>query len=535
MLNTLTCPHCFARFPAGEHNCPHCGIEVENKNPQGALPYGAPLTERYVVGRFLHADGEGLSYEAVEIGTATPVRMKEYLPITLAEDRAIDGSVNAKQGSGVLFKTTRMDFADLYRALKGITKVRGLHRVLDVVEANNTVYAVLAPLEGKPLTAYLRKIPEGKLAPEAAHRLLADVFTGVEALHAAALVHRGISPENIIVQPDGTACLTGYATIGLRTIGTTLRPQLYEGYSAPEQYTPAEFEGRYTDVYCLAAVYYFLLTGQAPISAGQRLVVDANPSVRSLTQSVPRCYSDLLALALSMRPAERMQGVGELFDCLVSPELARERLLLLKRSKKKKRPHPATGHVGLIMILCSVAICCAAWYLISFRFSVQEEPILPEPTPTVQPTAAPVLVDNFVGLLYSQLVSTTAYNDKYLFYVAQEQYSDEVAGTVLAQSPVAGQALGDDVTVALTVSKGPEMVEVPQLFGFTQESAAEELAAAGLTASFVMKVNDGSYASGCVIKTDAEAGTSVQTGTTITVYIAADRDVSVISTPETME
>ncbi len=373
-------------------------------------------------------------------------------------------------------------------------------------------------------------MPEGKLTPERACKLLAPVVAGLEVLHAAGLVHRGISPENIVVMPGGKTCLTGYATIGLRTIGTALRPQVYEGYSAPEQYATAEFEGRYTDVYCLAAVYYYLVTGQAPISAGQRLVVDANPSARSLCAAVPRYFSDVLSNALRMRPAERMQAIGDLARCLASPEAAGELLLAVKRAKKKKARRGLTGVVGIVFVAISVLVCLVAWFLISYGFGQPlEEEIIPEPTATIAPTPSPIYVDKFVGLLYSQLIETTVYNDKYLFYVVEEQYSDEVAGTVLSQSPAAGEVLGEDVTVQLVISKGPEMVTVPQIFGFTQDSAAAELENAGLTASFVMKVNDGSYASGCVIKTAPEAGSEVQAGTIVTVYIAADRGVSVIS------
>ncbi len=535
--NAYLCPHCFAPFAAGAVVCPACGAQVENQNPQSTLPYGAVVAAQYVIGTFLQADGEGLVYEGYERVTARCVQIKEYLPITLSEDRAQDGTVSAKRGSGVLFKTTRMDFADLYRSLQTLTPAAGLHTVLDVVEDYNTVYAVLGQLHGMPLGQYLKEVAQaGVLSPNAAHALLGGVFEGIATLHAAGLVHRGISPENIIVQPDGTTCLTGYATIGLRTVGSVLRPQIYEGYSAPEQYTTAEFEGRYTDVYCLAGVYYRLVTGQSPASAAQRLVVDSNPSARSLVPSLPRHLSEVLVLALRLRPAERLQTVSELSECLGSAEVAQAFLLETKRIKRNKRKkNGATGVVGVAVIIIAALLCLLSWLLIS-GFAQQEEPVVvPEPTPTAEPTPEPIYVDNFVGLLYSQLVSTSVYNDKYLFYVASEQYSDEVAGTILSQSPAADAMLGDDVTISLVVSKGPEMVNVPQVFGFTQESAAEELNAAGLTASFVMKVNDGSYASGCVIKTDPEAGTEVQTGTTITVYIAADRDVSVITNTESTD
>ena len=94
--------------------------------------------------------------------------------------------------------------------------------------------------------------------------MLQPVFDGVAAMHQVGLVHRGICPENIRVLENGRARLTGYATVGLRTAGSGLHEQLYEGYSAPEQYSTAEFEGRYTDEYSLAAVVYRMVCGQSP-------------------------------------------------------------------------------------------------------------------------------------------------------------------------------------------------------------------------------------------------------------------------------
>ncbi len=531
MHQDLYCPHCFAPFDAGAACCAVCNASVINENPVGALPFGAIISDAYVIGKFISVDGEGVFYHAVAKETDRPVCIKEYFPITLSEDRALDGSIYPKPSSGVLFKTTRMDFADLYRAIQNITPAMGLHAVLDVVEDNNTAYAVLAHLDGMPLSAYLKQQGNNAMTPEKAHRILARVFEGAATMHAAGLVHRGISPDNIMVLPDGRTCLTGYATIGLRTIGTVLRPQLYEGYSAPEQYDTAAFEGRYTDVYCLAAVYYSLVAGEAPVSAGQRLVVDSNPSVRSLNPNVPRYLSDFLVLALRMNPAERLQSVSQMDECLASQEEAQELLNKVKRAQRKKSGF--SGPFGIALIIIAVMLCLVAWFAVNHSNTVEEEPVATvEPTATPEPTPVPVYVDDFVGLSYEQLVSTTVYNDKYLFYITEEVYSEQEAGTVLSQKPAAGQSLGDDVTIELVVSKGPEMVQLPNVFGFTQDSAEAELNAISLSASFVMEVNDGSYASGCVIKTDPEAGTQVQTGTVVTVYIAAERDVQVVTTPQ---
>ena len=114
--------------------------------------------------------------------------------------------------------------------------------------------------------------------------------------------------------------LTGYATVGLRTAGSGLHEQLYEGYSAPEQYSTAEFEGRYTDEYSLAAVVYRMVCGQSPVPAAQRLVSDSNPRARTVNSAVPGYVSDVLQMGLRLKPMERIQTVPQLVQALSSKE-----------------------------------------------------------------------------------------------------------------------------------------------------------------------------------------------------------------------
>lgn len=78
------------------------------------------------------------------------------------------------------------------------------------------------------------------------------------------LLHRGISPETVFITKTGSAKLSGYATLGLRTADSELKSQMFEGYAAPEQYRAAEFDGPYTDVYGLAAVFYRAMTARLP-------------------------------------------------------------------------------------------------------------------------------------------------------------------------------------------------------------------------------------------------------------------------------
>ena len=248
---TILCPYCRAVLEEGAEGCPHCKRSFAGRNPTGALPVGTLLAGRYTVGEMLSIDGEGILYRGVENRGSFRVTIKEYLPITLSAERGTDYQLRPKPGSEVLLKTTRMDFGDLYRCIQRITPATGLEAVLDVVEANNTVYAVLENPGGVPLDQWLDK-QKTLVTPEQACAMLKPVFNGVAAMHQVGLVHRGICPENIRVLDNGRARLTGYATIGLRTAVSGLHGQLYEGYSAPGQYSAAEFDGRYPDVYSLS-------------------------------------------------------------------------------------------------------------------------------------------------------------------------------------------------------------------------------------------------------------------------------------------
>ena len=540
----ILCPYCMAELPAGASGCSHCGRAFAGRSQAGALPVGTLLAGRYTVGEMLRIDGEGILYRGVENRGRFRVTIKEYLPITLSAERGTDYQLRPKPGSEVLLKTTRMDFGDLYRCIQRITPATGLEAVLDVVEANNTVYAVLENPGGVPLDQWLEK-QKRLVAPEAAMAMLQPVLNGVAAMHQVGLVHRGICPENIRVLDNGRARLAGYATIGLRTAGSGLHGQLYEGYSAPEQYSAVEFEGRYTDVYSLSAVFYRMVTGQTPVPAAQRLVADANPAARRLNPGLPAYVSDALELGLQLDPARRIQTVPQLGRALSSPEAAGEEARTLQAvGRRARRGHDGRPALSLTAILAGILILLAILTLLTLwgLLGRAGQPGQSETTPPAasapadsEPEAPAVqYVPDFVGMTYAQIQANRQYSGIYLFYVTEEYSDSAPAGTVLTQDPAAGTALpeGENTTIRLVISKGPAMVEMPNTIGFTQEGAIRELESRGLVPSCFMVVNDGSYASGCVVACSVEPGTMVESGSTIVVYIAADRDVQITATPE---
>ena len=540
MEATRLCPYCLQPLPGAAQSCPHCGKSFAGRNPGGTLPVGTVLAGRYTVGEMLSIDGEGILYRSAENLGRFRVTIKEYLPITLTAERTAESTLRPKTGSEVLFKTTRMDFADLYRSIQRITPANGLEAVLDVVEANNSVYAILENLGGTPLDQWLENHP-GTIRPDDACTMLQPVFEGVAAMHKIGLVHRGICPENIRVMENDRCRLAGYATVGLRTAGSGLHEQLYEGYSAPEQYSTAEFEGRYTDEYSLAAVFYRMVCGQAPVPAAQRIVADSNPRAKSVNGSLPLYVSQVLQLGLRLRPMERIQTVPQLYQALSSKEYTAELTRTMKpetpvrtappEPERKEHLLSLKALLAGILILLSILILLTLWGILGRKNESASSAVEPEPASS-EVMVPQNLVPNFIGMDYTQVQNNREYTSMYLFYVTEEYSDTAPAGQIIQQQPDADTVLKAGETIRLVVSKGPQMVEIPNIIGFTQDGAVKELEARGLVASCFMVVNDGSYASGCVVRTSEEPGTRVEVGTVITVYIAADPSVQITVTPE---
>lgn len=528
MSHQVPCPHCLEPIDPDFHgDCPHCGKSLDNANPEGALPFGTQLAGKYTVGKYLSADGDGLCYRGVDNEQVRFVRIKEYFPVTLCNGRSPEGALMPKAGREVLFKTSRMDFKDLYDDLRRLTPATGLSRILDVIEENNTVYGVEESEKGMTLTHYL-SLKSRPLTPAEARTLLQPVMEGVALLHKSGLIHRGICPDNILLPIDGTAMLTGYGTLALRTGGSELKSQLYAGYAAPEQYSAAEFSGRYTDVYALAAVTYRLVTGQTPVSAPQRRVRDSLESAHSLEAAVPTYFSQVLSCAMRLDPAKRMQTVPELMSALANPNVANAMFETGENQISTKKI------LGAALVVIFVLAALLLWSLLNppgsgngDNSSASDQTTVSSPAPTATPET--LTYPNLVG----QKLEDVEDSDLYASFriVPTEEYSaDHEAGIILSQEPEAGTPVeGDTPTIEIVVSKGYPIM--PDIIGFTQKKAEEKLEEAGI-AQYTMRIveNNTEFATGCVVMCTGvngarvEAGMPVDPSVIIDVWIAGERD-----------
>lgn len=509
------CDNCMRRVPAGSEVCPQCGIRFENTNPGGALPNGWVLAGRYTIGRYIDIDGEGVNYSAIDANSLQRVNIKEFMPVTLCSARSETGDIKPKPGCEVLFKTTRLDFTELFTTLLRLGFVEGLVQVLDVVEENNTTYAVMEKVEGPTLAEYLTR-REGPQDPARALSIMRPVMSGVDMMHASSLVHRGICPENIILETSGEAKLGGFATLALRQQGSELKAKLYPGYSAPEQYSASEFEGRYTDIYAIGAVLYRFVTGMPPPPASERKLQDLMRPARTLNKNIPAFLSFGMARALRILAAERIQNVPDLRLALAGENIPNSRGFL--GLSRKQMIVGGVSIVAVILVIAAILLITlfsgssGAGTTSSMPSSAQEPPSL---------TSGPqnnVVMPDFTGKRYEDVALNAYYQNLYPFAEPIMQYSNEVEkGRIISQTPLPGDVWDGSTPVALVVSDGREAFPMPDFVTTptSSQNAINALIELGLTESQIeveQVLNDGRYEPGEVIETLPAAGTDIRPG-----------------------
>lgn len=532
MGKQIICGNCLSNVDSSLPACPYCGQSFENTNPTGTLPVNTVLAGRYTVGRVLSVDGEGILYAAVDNSMVRRVVVKEYVPITICAARARDGSVIPRQGREVLFKTTRMDFTDLYRSLLSLGHVRGLVPVIDLVEENNTAYAVHEPDEGIPLHTYLER-REQPLTLEEAVLLMRPVVEGVEAMHRMGLLHRGISPETVFITKSGEARLSGYATLGLRTADSELKSQVYDGYAAPEQYAVAEFDGKYTDIYSLGALFYRMLTGRTPIPSNLRRMNDTLAPAHTVDPNIPGFASKAIARAMRLAPGERMQSASELLAALTTQEAEPE--------PENVRMTPRQIQLIILGVLAALLIAGISLYVLMLRThsgdsdsqpDLSSESVSASDTASVSDTAGDSASDSdtapqtvpvplLVGKKYADVATDPEYTMYLKFYMEHEFSNNYREGEIMRQSHAQGTQVDVGTIITLTVSDGPETAVMPTVVGHSQEEAEAALKALRIEYTVYQMINDGTMNEGYVGRCSVEAGAVVEIGREkVLLYIA---------------
>lgn len=326
--------------------CPLCGYSPDVPSLPEYLSPGTFLNERYIVGKLLHFNGEGADYIGFDTVTSSKVTIKEYMPDTLCS-RAKDSSVIAvKQNCVAQYKAFMSEFVELNKTLAKMRTLGHINPAIDMFGDNNTGYVVFRYIEGMNLAKYLKE-HAGELTWDEVKKLFPPIFTTLSLIHNAGLVHRGISPENIIVDEKGELKLIGFSIADARTANTELASEVYSGYAAPEQYSSSNWQGTWTDVYGICALLYRILTGTAPTDAMERLANDTLLPPKSLNNNIPANVSKVIMNGMTLSGELRIQTVTELVTQLFEePEWEKPRSVSQTQTISIPKQHSTKGPVS---------------------------------------------------------------------------------------------------------------------------------------------------------------------------------------------
>ena len=302
--------------------------------------------------RVLGAGGFGVTYLARDLGLDAWRAVKEYLPLNWGARRQ-DGTVGPRTGSDAEdYRWGLERFLDEARMLARF-KHPHIVQVHRVFEAGGTAYMVMEYVEGRTLASVADA--EGPLGESRVRAVLGALTDGLSSVHAAGLLHRDISPDNVMVRPDGTPVLIdfGAARHGLGEHSGALSSVLKPGYAPLEQYPPGRGQGPWTDIYGLGALAYWALSGSQPTAATERTRRDPlRPLSEVATRGASSGLSSAVEAALSVYSEDRPQSLDEWRKLLEEEPAA---------APSPRRWWPAASvAVGLAAAVLSVALL-APW------------------------------------------------------------------------------------------------------------------------------------------------------------------------------
>ena len=499
------CLGCMTEYAGESMLCPECGHDQNTpaKEPFCLEP-GTILQKRYIVGQMIAYDGFEVKYIAYDALVERKAFIIEYLPMSYS-DRT-QGVLTMTVPAGILdnrFAEGLKIYMEGAEQLAQFNSLACLPSIYDSFYANDTGYVVSEYLTGDSITAIMGD--EYVLSFEQAREITIRVLLALKSVHAAGVTHCNITPDSVFISEEGEVKLLafGLARQALRE-GIKQGELLTPGYAALEQYGGQTPYGPRSDVYSVAAVFYFMLTGITPPDALARRKNDTLRPPSRIGAALPKKAEAAIMSALSLSSSDRMKSAAD-FEAALSAGGA-DRMTRLPGWLKAS-------------IVAACVILIAAVVLVLFKpFAGDDDESIESPFPiplveSMSEAKARAKLDE-LGLTVT---------DEDVTYIA----SDTVAvGDVISQSPEAGSSVSPGETVTLVVSSGKEnngsqdMVAVSDVIGKSESDARGILVENGFKVT-ITNENSDTVESGNVIGQSPVAGTPLKKGEEIQLIISS--------------
>lgn len=276
------------------------------------------LIGRYTIEGVLGQGGFGITYLGIDELHEKKVAIKEFFPqgIVTRNIEYQDTVTVTFVGEKDNYEKGKERFLKEARTMAKFSKDEGIVKALDFFEINNTAYIVMEYLEGITLKQYLRE--NQRIAPEDLIELLVPLIESLDEIHSQGMIHRDISPDNIMVLPDGRIKLMDfgaardYTEFGEKSLSIVLKP----GYAPPEQYQTHGIQGPWTDIYALCATMYKCITGENPPDAIERVMDDSLKKISEFGIAIPPQEEAAIIKGISVSAKDRYQDIKDFCEDL---------------------------------------------------------------------------------------------------------------------------------------------------------------------------------------------------------------------------
>lgn len=426
-------------------------------------------------------------------------------------------------------------------------------KVYDVSFGDRIQYIVMEYIDGITLKQYIEQ--QGEIKWREALYFTVQILRALQHAHEKGIIHRDIKPQNIMLLEDGTIKVTDFGIARFSQAETQTMTDKAIGsvhYIAPEQARGGYINDK-ADIYSVGVMLYEMLTGQLPFVADNAVSVaimqmQAEPTPPSrINPSIPKGLEEITMHAMEKNPAQRFPSAADMLEDV--ERFRRDPEIVFHYGEQVDRAYAGTsadiyGNVqqnaapqkyndnyeyeeeyvrskngarasniikGIVAAVIVVALVVGG--IFGWRY-------LQNLTTSTNKTSDEIVLPNFVGKIYASDIEGNSEYADLTFEITYGNVPSKQPGEVLRQTPAAGMTVKKGKTVSLTVNGEAEQIVVEDVKGYKQQDAYDALKALNLSPK-IQAVADDDTAVGYVIKTDPAAGSTVSTGTTVTIYVSS--------------
>lgn len=297
--------------------CPYCGynnaLAAQEAAPHHLSP-GTYLSARYLVGCVIGQGGFGITYIGLDTTLSKRVAIKEFFPSgAVSRSSIVSDKVNITRGKEDFFRKGVQRFLFEAKNVAAFSEEDGVVYVTDYFQANHTAYIVMEYLDGETLMHYIHK--HGCFDINTLMLLMLPLMRSLGTMHASGIIHRDISPDNIMYTRKGKLKLMDFGSARYYTSQERqMSVILKQGYAPEEQYRQNGDQGPHTDVYALCATIYTCITGIIPVSSLDRMIDDTLQPPSELGVAIQPYQEEALMNGLALHAAARTPDMNALIN-----------------------------------------------------------------------------------------------------------------------------------------------------------------------------------------------------------------------------